>query len=65
MGVGGVDPDSMVMVYRLGSDGKVQRTWVRHPEHPDQILIIEGRVTEAELKDPLKLVERSIEKWKL
>lgn len=42
MGIGGTDPDAIMIIQRIDADGEVADTFVRNPEQPDQIFKIAG-----------------------
>jgi len=44
MAVGGIDPDIIMTVQLLDSKRRVERTFVRNPERPDEILEVLGEV---------------------
>lgn len=43
MGIGGADPDAVMIVQRINAEGQVIETFLRNPEKPDEVLLIEGR----------------------
>ncbi|MFP5519983.1 MAG: Fic family protein [Bdellovibrionia bacterium] len=48
MGIGGVDPDAVVLIQRIDAKGQVIETLYRNPEKPNEILIIKGRFVPGE-----------------
>lgn len=42
MGIGAADPDSIMVIQRIGVDGKVLQSWVRNSESPAQIWVVRG-----------------------
>lgn len=42
LGIGGTDPDAVMIIQRIGADGEVIHSFVRNPDQPDQILKIVG-----------------------
>ncbi len=62
MAVGGVDPDIVMNIQRLGPDGKVINTFARDPENPNKVYLIEGRWVQGE--EPLP-TDRILNSWDL
>lgn len=59
MGIGGTDPDAVVLVQRISENGDVMETFFRDPENPNQVLIIEGRFVPGETDlNQMKVKER-------
>ncbi len=48
MGIGGTDPDAVVLVQRLNAKGEVIETLLRNFDKPNEILVIEGRYVPGE-----------------
>lgn len=48
MGIGGTDPDAVVLVQRLNAKGEVTETLLRNFDKPNEILVIEGRYVPGE-----------------
>lgn len=48
MGIGGTDPDAVVLVQRLDAKGDVIETLLRNFDKPNEILVIEGRYVPGE-----------------
>ncbi len=42
MAIGAADPDSVMLVQRVGAKGEVVQSWVRNPERPGEVWIIKG-----------------------
>lgn len=48
MGIGGTDPDAVVLIQRIDAFGNVTETLLRNFEKPNEILLIEGRYVPGE-----------------
>jgi hypothetical protein len=48
MGIGGTDPDAVVLIQKISDKGQVTETFYRNPENPNEILVIEGRFVPGE-----------------
>lgn len=58
MGIGGTDPDAIVLIQRINAEGEVIHTFYRNPENPAEILKIEGRFVPGEtVLDPRSILE--------
>lgn len=60
MGIGGTDPDAVMLIQKIQADGNVEKTFYRNPENPSQILVISGRYLPEEGQIP---TERILEKF--
>lgn len=60
MGIGGTDPDAVMLIQKIQADGSVEKTFYRNPENPSQILVISGRYLPEEGNVP---TERILEKF--
>lgn len=59
MGIGGTDPDAVMLIQRIAADGSVTHTFIRNPENPNEILKVSGRyVFEDGALDPSRILER-------
>lgn len=59
MGIGGTDPDAVMLIQRLAADGSVTHTFIRNPKNPNEILKVSGRyVFEDGALDPSRILER-------
>ncbi len=48
MGIGGTDPDAVMLVQRINAEGNVIETLLRNIEKPNEVLLIEGRYVPSE-----------------
>lgn len=61
MGIGGTDPDAVMLLQRLDSAGKVMQTLLRNIEKPNEIIVIEGRYVPTEGPLPTeRIIERHL-----
>ncbi len=44
MGIGASDPDAISIIQRIDADGGVIETYLRNPEHPEQIWLVKGDI---------------------
>ncbi|WP_413578744.1 Fic family protein [Bdellovibrio sp. HCB290] len=59
MGIGGTDPDAVMLVQRLDAKGNVTETLLRNTDKPFEVLVIEGRYVPGEGPLPVaKIKER-------
>lgn len=61
MGIGGTDPDAIVLIQRINSEGEVVHTFYRNPEKPNEILKIRGRFVPGETILETEKIEEIIE----
>lgn len=50
MGIGGTDPDAVMLIQRLDATGNVTQTLLRNLEKPNEVLVINGRFVPGEGK---------------
>lgn len=59
MGIGGTDPDAVMLIQRIDAKGAVIETLLRNVDKPDEILVIRGRYVPGEGPLPTdKIIER-------
>lgn len=60
MGIGGTDPDAVMLIQRLDAAGKVMETLLRNIEKPNEILIIDGRYVPGEGPLPANKIKEHV-----
>lgn len=60
MGIGGTDPDAVMLIQRLDAAGKVMETLLRNIERPNEILIIDGRYVPGEGPLPVNKIKERV-----
>lgn len=60
MGVGAMDPDAIQVVQTLDEAGKASKTYLRNPDRPYEVLVINGEVNPGD-KIPQGLIEKVID----
>ncbi|WP_291515729.1 Fic family protein [Bdellovibrio sp. ArHS] len=60
MGIGGTDPDAVMLIQKLDATGKVMETLLRNVEKPNEVLVIDGRYVPGEGPLPTERIKERL-----
>ncbi|WP_041577596.1 Fic family protein [Bdellovibrio bacteriovorus] len=60
MGIGGTDPDAVMLIQRLDAAGKVMETLLRNIEKPNEVMVIDGRYVPGEGPLPTERIKERL-----
>lgn len=58
MGIGGTDPDAVMIVQKINAEGEVEKTFIRNPKDPNEVLIVNGKKLLTDKIESNEIIER-------